>query len=98
MPGEMNAYFSVTTEGFEPQLFEPIMILANLSVDLGYYISPVGLFLPYQPYYSSVGIDGPYISFNPSSGNENLPVAMINGAAPVKTSDQTWDGVKALYR
>ena len=98
LPGSQAQGFFVSTEGFEPQLFESIMVLADLYVDLENELRPFGLYLRYEMFYSEVAWDGPRVYFNPSTGDQDLPVAVINGLAPVRNTEQTWDGLKALYR
>jgi hypothetical protein len=38
------------------------------------------------------------ITLHPSSGNASLPVAVINGEAPVSVESAPWGSLKALYR
>jgi len=41
---------------------------------------------------------GTEVAQQPSSGDWNLPVAVINGPAPVATQGAAWGSVKSLFR
>lgn len=101
-PGGSAWSFQVTNEGLPPLLFEPLMVLADVYVSLGGEIGPIGLYLYNNAFYSTNGVIGPLdssrILMYPTSGNWQLPVAMINGSAPVAVAAASWDEVKALYR
>ena len=51
-----------------------------------------------QAYLIGTNMSQPEYPLYPSSGSQSLPVAMINGDAPIATESQTMDSVKVLYR
>lgn len=95
MSGCEYMQFFVVTEIPQPLL--PVTVLADLEILPMGEPGPIGLFVD-EVLYSTVGVEGPHITCMPSSGDPGLPVAMINGTAPVPAQAQSWGGVKALFR
>jgi hypothetical protein len=95
MSGCEYMYFFVATETPQPLL--PVTVLADLDIWPMGEPGPIGLYVD-EVLYSTVGVEGPHVTCTPSSGDPGLPVAMINGAAPVPAQAQSWGGVKALFR
>lgn len=95
MSGASFIVFNVVID--TPQPLERVTILADLIIWLNGEVNPVGLYVC-DTFYSKVGYGGPYVLCNPSSGNSELPVASINGPAPVVVEKRSWGQVKALFR
>ncbi len=101
MPGSGHVSFAVGMDVPNPDL-ESITILAVLEITV-LEEGPVGIFVggwSYDwPYYRPNDFyHGPDTTLYPSSGSSSFPVAMINGAAPVAIDEQSWGGVKSLFR
>ena len=75
---------------------------ADVYIDIGEDTGPVGLYFGSNSFYSTNGVisslDPDRIPLYPSTGSSDLPVAMINGEAPVASESRSWDGVKVLFR
>ncbi len=101
MPGQQSFTFFVSNESPGIPSLEPVLVLADLTIDLGGYSQPVGLHLENNSVYSLTEFTGWFednlVALNPSSGAFDLPVAVINGEAPVATDHRSWDYLKALY-
>ena len=101
MPGDVGYFFTVGMDHPYPEL-TTVNILANLQILL-YTDGPVRLKVgghdEDSAYYR---VDDFYTGIqtvmNPSSGSQDLPVAVINGPAPVAEEHPTWDQLKAQYR
>ncbi|MCP4144261.1 MAG: hypothetical protein GY752_03125 [bacterium] len=82
---------------------QSIMILATFSIAVNeegpHAITVVGPEYGLLPYYR---VDDMYQSpdypLYPSSGSVDLPVAVINGTAPVSSDQCSWGEVKSLFR
>ncbi len=102
MPGEVCIAFYVFCD--EPQLpwLEPVTVLADLQILLLGETDPFELFFVGDLAYSKEVFTGwdqeSMVYGGPISGNPYFPVAAINGPAPVSTTRETWDSVKALFR
>jgi hypothetical protein len=76
---------------------QDITILAELQIMLWEGGDPVLIFIQDEAAYGIFG-SGEETGFRPSSGSWDLPVATINGPAPVAAVSRTWDSLKTLYR
>ena len=74
-----------------------ITLLATLQVHVLDGTVPIDLYVGDGGYYRLLP-DSDEIPLHPSSGGTDLPVAVINGAAPVPATAATLGAVKALYR
>ena len=76
---------------------QEITLLASLGIYIEDDSVPIGLFVGGEDRYR---IDGSLVEYPmfPSSGSPDLPVATINGEAPIPVEPVTWGGVKALYK
>ncbi|MGD9547108.1 MAG: hypothetical protein AB7V45_06090 [Candidatus Krumholzibacteriia bacterium] len=97
MPGSYYWVFSVVADGGEPYLLSNVSVLAEVSVYPNLNRNSIRLFLGNSKY-SMVGQNGPFITCTPSSGSPDLPVAVIDGPAPVGESEMTWGSLKSLFR
>ncbi len=97
MPGSPGYSFVALVYGGEPFPAGQITLLANLSIFIEDASVPVGLFVSSSSNYSLSGY-GPEYPLYPASGSSTLPVAVINGEAPVATKSLTMDSMKALFR
>jgi hypothetical protein len=96
MPGD--ACWSGTAFAFEPSFpAQDITVLADLQITVWWDEDPVLIFIQAGPEYQTSTADHLF-PLNPSSGAWDLPVAVINGPAPVAGRTATWGGLKALYR
>jgi hypothetical protein len=79
-------------------LMDMVFMLTSLE-EASFYIRPIfNASLEGVPAYAS-GADPAVLSpLSQSTGGPEIPVAVINGDAPVATEDATWGGVKNLYR
>ena len=75
-----------------------LTLLAYLHIQVVDSNYPIALYVTYDPMYSVVGTDGPYHDLFPSSGAEDLPVAVINGQGPIEAQAATWGQLKSMYR
>ena len=85
--------------GFRVGIWTPFpvtdtLILANVYVGLYESGGPTWLYV--EGLNMSVGGSG--VSLSPASGAAELPVAVINGAAPVAEQPTTWGQVKGIFR
>lgn len=76
---------------------QPITLLASLHIQVWDDTVPIGLYFSGEERYR---IEGTLeeIPLYPSSGSIDLPVAVINGEAPVANESGTWGAVKAMFR
>lgn len=96
MPGD--SCWSATAFAFEPTLpAQGITVLADLQITAWWDEEPVLIFIQTGPEYQTTMADQLF-PLNPSSGDWDLPVAVINGPAPVSGRSATWGGLKALFR
>lgn len=103
MPGNPSYRFAVAMDAPSPEL-QPIMVLATLEIFV-YEEGPLGILvgggedIEDRCYYRTDDFyHGPETTLRPSSGDVGLPVAVINGPAPVDVKARSWDEVKAIYR
>jgi len=75
-----------------------LTLLAYLNIQVLDSNYPIALHVTFDPMYSVVGTDGPYHDLFPSSGAEELPVAVINGQGPIEAQTATWGQLKSMYR
>ena len=96
MPGDPR-WHCIALDPDPPLPAQPITLLAGLHVLVLDDTSPIGLFVGGEDRYR---IDGSLEEFPlyPSSGSLDLPVAVINGEAPVAEEIGTWGAVKAMFR
>jgi len=85
-----NWYFQVLVGETVP-VTNPL-VLAHLTIGL-YEGGPTYLYVAGV----HISVPGTGMTLHPSSGAENLPVAVINGEAPVRVVPVTWGAVKDLY-
>ena len=103
MPGSTNHNFIVLIDLDNPLPIQDVLILANLFIGVYSADDSVELYLSgapqtEYPYYSTEFWYGPYHNFYPSSGSLYMPVAVINGEAPISNKNSTWGGIKTLYQ
>ena len=101
MPGSTHCGFIVLSPS-EPIPVSGTVVLAGVYFVLYTGTAPTWIFVygydrP-NPVYSIDSYGGPYHDMYVSSGDTALPVAAINGEAPIPTTMHTWGDVKALYR
>ncbi|MGD9546184.1 MAG: hypothetical protein AB7V45_01430 [Candidatus Krumholzibacteriia bacterium] len=96
MPGANFFVFSVVAGDGEPFFLSNISVLADIAVLPFFNRREIRLYLA-NPKYSMVGQDGPFITCAQSSGSPDLPVAVIDGPAPVGGSEMTWGSLKSLF-
>jgi len=98
MPGD--SCWSCVTFGFDtPMPVENIVILADLSIGIYDDLEPVYLYLRADGcHYSTFDGGNEEFPLYPSSGSADLPVATINGNAPVAVENSEWNAIKAMYR
>lgn len=97
MPGDQC--WSCTAMAMDPALpTDDITLLASLQIELWPDAGTIALHVLDGAYYQVYGSGDLEFAFHPSSGSADLPVAMINGPAPVANRSGTLDAVKALYR
>ena len=99
MPGSPFYSFEIFVNDQPPFPTSGISILAELGIFPYYYDEPINLYLT-----SGVEFPAGYetdlgsAEFHPSSGGWDLPVAVINGPAPVAVESESWGQVKATFR
>lgn len=98
MPGSDSWFFAVVIDSQTPLLLSSITVLADVYVQPNYDRSQIRLYIIELMKYSTVGPTGPFVICTPSSGDEGLPVAIIDGAIPVPSQKATWGNVKALFK
>ena len=96
MPG-MGDWSCMAGSFTTPLLFQPITVLANLSIYILDDTAPILLFAACR-YWDGEWAEDTGVPFYPSSGSSSLPVATINGDAPVAVEGARWGSVKSLYR
>ncbi len=76
-----------------------IAILAHLNIIIWDDSAPINLHLnaDWCRYWTIDGGDDGFALY-PSSGSSDLPVATINGPAPVAVVNTEWGAIKAMYR
>lgn len=107
MAGEFGIGFMVYCS--EPQLLwlEPVTVLADLRIYLEGETNPFEIYVCYN--FNLAYTTEEYNFWDPwdpeimvfcgrTSGDQNMPVAVINGPAPVQTANGTWDAIKAQFR
>ena len=98
MPGSESWTFEVSV-GDEPTLpTENITVLAVINILPYVYDVPIHLYVTFGWEFGGYGTDLGGADFQPSSGSWDLPVAVINGQAPVAEKSQSWGQVKAIFR
>jgi len=98
MPGSGAWLFNVSISPEAPLPLETITVLAILEITPYVFDTPIPMYVTQHYNPGGYGIGGDGASFQPSSGSWDLPVAVINGAAPVAVDSRSWDDLKALYR
>ena len=98
MPGGFSWGFRVSPYSDPPLEATSTTVLAVLQVLIFDFNTPIFLYIrgADSDVGYSVGSEGAAMS--PSSGSWDLPVAAINGEAPVATESQSWGQLKSLYR
>jgi len=98
MPGSSSWGFRVFPYSEPPLEATFTTVLAELEILIFDFNSPIYLYVrgSGDEVVYSVGTES--ASMNPSSGSWDLPVAVINGEAPVATESQSWGQLKSLYR
>jgi len=96
MPGSSHWGFEVLLGDSPPYLASEITVLAELEILVHTFTEPINLYVWEGAFYSVE--DSGAVNANPSSGDWDLPVATINGLAPVAVESDSWGGVKALFR
>jgi hypothetical protein len=78
------------------------VVLADMNFVIYSGTEPLWIFIEGynypNPVYQIDSFEGPFQDMYVSSGDTALPVAVINGEAPIPTTKHTWGDVKALYR
>ncbi len=97
MPGSSHWNFEASVNQ-QPYPVSEITLLAELSIYSVSYSEPIYLFVTEGPEYPAYGTDEGWAYYHPSSGSLDLPVAVINGEAPVPTENQSWGQLKSLFR
>ena len=98
MPGDLC--WACTTFAFDtPFPTSNIAILAHLNIIIWDDSAPINLHLnaDWCRYWTIDGGDDGFALY-PSSGSSDLPVATINGPAPVAVVNTEWGAIKAMYR
>lgn len=99
-PGGPGFSFLVSPFTPLPQL-QNVFLLGTLTITV-LTEGPVGLQIHgngYEfPMYRVDDLNGPDHFWYPSSGSVDLPVAVINGPAPVAVEAHSWGRVKSLFR
>jgi len=98
MPGSANWIFEVSVNDDPPFPTTENTILAEIMIWPMVYDVPINLYVTLGYESGGYGTDNGGAEFHPSSGDWNLPVAVINGQAPVATESYTLSRVKSLYR
>lgn len=75
-----------------------IVILANLEIEIYDDLEPVNIYLHADCSYGTFDGGDEEFPLYVSSGSSVLPVATINGVAPVGVESFEWDSIKAMYR
>lgn len=96
MPGD-PCWSCVALEPDPALLAGEITILADLQIEVWDTLIPIGLHVSGNNRYSLAGSPVEHALY-PSSGASDLPVAMINGEAPVAVETGSWSRIKAIYR
>ncbi len=100
MPGSFSWSFRVYNYDDPPLEATFATVLSELEILVVDFDRPIFLYVRGGGVDGEVGYSvGPEgASMNPSSGSWDLPVAVINGEAPVVTESQSWGQLKSLYR
>lgn len=93
MPGSNSWSFNVWIDPQEPFVITQTLVLADLAIFLDQGDVATLLFING----AHIAVSDTGVLLHPSSGAEELPVAVINGAAPVPVAAGTWGAVKSLY-
>ena len=96
MPGD-PCWSCVALSPDPPVPAQEITLLAGLEIQILDGSAPIGLFVGGEDRYRIHGSPDEHAMY-PSSGSPDLPVAMINGDAPVPVEMGTWGAVKSVYR
>jgi len=94
----MQDHFSFVSYAYENppyQISSTAMVLAELEF-FGPFYYPVSICVTEGALYAVSGEN--WLVMNPSSGNWDSPMAVINGPAPVASEAVSWGGVKGLFR
>lgn len=96
MPGD--PCWSCIALGPDPALLAgEITILADLQIEVWDTLIPIGLYVSGEDRYRLAGSPVEHALYA-SSGDSDLPVAVINGEAPVAVETGSWSRIKAIYR
>ncbi len=96
MPGDPS-WHCVALSPDPPLPTQAITLLASLEIQVLDDSIPIGLFVGGEARYRLYGSLEEFPLF-PSSGSPDLPVARINGAAPVSVDQGTWGTLKSMFR
>lgn len=96
MPGDPS-WHCVALAPDPPLAAQTITLLASLHIQVFDDAVPIGLFIGGDARYRIFGSLDEFPLF-PSSGSPDLPVARINGEAPVAVDRGTWGTLKAMFR
>ena len=97
MPGGATYHFMVYVDELAPTYTSAVTVLASVVVYGPIPDQQVELYLHEGAMYFVRDADDD-VMMDPSSGNWGLPVARINGEAPVGAPPVTWNFVKSLFR
>ncbi len=96
MPGDPS-WHCIALSPDPPLPAQEITLLASLDIYILDGSGPIGLYVSGVDRYRIFGSADEH-SMYPSSGSPDLPVATINGDAPVPVATGTWGAVKLMYR
>jgi hypothetical protein len=96
MPGSEHWVFEVSVYPDHPAT--EITMLAHLTILPYVFDEPINLYVGAGYESAGYGTDAGGAYFHPSSGGWDLPVAVINGTAPVAVDVESWGMLKTLYR
>ncbi len=96
MPG-MGDWSCLASSFTTPLLIQPITVLANLTIQVFDDTLPIRLFASCQ-FWNGEWAEETGIPLYPSSGSDSLPMATINGDAPVAVDCLEWSSIKTMYR
>ena len=98
MPGSEHWVFEVSVGNEIPFPAVAITILAVITIWPSVYDVPIDLYVTIGSEFGGYGTNLGGADFQPSSGSWNMPVAAINGPAPVVQKSQSWGQVKSVFR
>ena len=98
MPGSEHWVFEVSVGDEIPFPTTRITVLAVIAIWPYVYDVPINLYVTFGSEFGGYGTDIGGADFQPSSGSWDLPVAIINGQAPVAEKPQSWGQVKSVFR